>query len=93
MMQLIKSSFIVFIISSIAALTALIIGNIILILIAAIELCLSEGCSNVVDLYISLLFEWRSWEYVFIFYIKVLGILYILSLVIMLREQYMDTDN
>ena len=93
MMQLIKSSFIVFIISSIAALTALIIGNIILILIAAIELCLSEGCSNVVDLYISLLFEWGSWKYVFIFYIKVLGILYILSLVIMLREQYMDTDN
>lgn len=86
MIQLVKSSFIIFIISSISALAASIIGNIVAILIATIELCFSEGCSGIVNLYISLLLEWSNWDYVFIFYIKVLGILYIHSLIIVLNE-------
>ena len=93
-MQLIKTSFILFLIIAIYCFIGVVIfGNIIFILIATIELCLSEGCSNVVDLYISLLLKWSSWDYVLMRYFKVLGILYILSFVIMLRERYMDTDN
>lgn len=86
MIQLIKSSFIVFLICAIYLLAAFVVGNPVRIFIETMELCLSEGCSGIVSLYVSLLFKWSSWNHLFIFYVKALGILYILIFILVLNE-------